>query len=329
MIWLLILILLVAFLLIWKGSDWLTDSLIPVADRLGTSYIAVITLIVSFLLSLPEIFSAVYAYSFGFLEIGIGVIIGSVIMNIGLGIGVSAIIKPLKVEKAVVIRDGIFMVLAAAVVLIMGSDLQFQRSEGMVLLFLFIPYALNVFAFERWRPKKSQKLKVKQLKKSLSLIGHLPWKFKPSVKTFLIGTVLLLGGSYLFSYALVGIGKALPISGLIIGLVIGAIGTGIPNIAAAVQGTRKGFQDAAITETFGSNIFTLLITLGILVILQPFSIAGRIFYFDLTWMIIMHLLLIAFIFKGYWYKEESITRYEGVALLVFYLVLIILNVIGI
>ena len=121
--------------------------------------------------------------------------------------------------------------------------------------------------------------------------------------------------------------KELNVPSIIIGLVFGAIGTGIPNIAAAIQGTIKGYKDAAITETFGSNIFTLLITLGIIVVLSPFTIAKNVFYFDLTWMIILNLLLVAFIVKGYRYREESITRYEGVALLLFYLTLIVLQVV--
>src|SRR3989344_4719398 len=111
-----LLLLLVALFLIWKGSDWLTDSLVPVADKLGTSYIAITTILVSFMLSLPEIFTSIYSYFLGHLEIGLGVIIGSVMMNIGLGTGLSAILKPLAVDASVVIRDGVFMVVVAAIV---------------------------------------------------------------------------------------------------------------------------------------------------------------------------------------------------------------------
>lgn len=324
-IWLTVLILLVSFLLIWKGSDWLTDSLIPLAHKLGTSYIAVTTLIVSFILSLPEIFSSIYTYFMGHFEIGLGVILGSVIMNIGVGAGLSAMIKPLKVEKPVVIRDGIFMVVMAIVVLLFGSDLQYSTTEGWVLLLLFIPYFLNVWAFEKWRPKKSRHEKVKQIKKNLSLIGSLPIKFKPSAWTFVMGAGILIFGSYLFSFSLVGLSKSLAVPDILIGLIIGAIGTGIPNIAAAIQGTLKGYDDVAITETFGSNIFTMLVTLGIIVVLAPITIAGRVFYFDLTWMIVLNLLMVAFIFKGYKYKEASLTRFEGLVLLLFYLVLIAVN----
>jgi len=195
-------------------------------------------------------------------------------------------------------------------------------------LLLFIPYALNVWSFEKWRPHKEQKEKVENIKKSLSVIGHFSFlKFKPSLLTFFLGATVLVGGSFLFSFSLINLSGALPFPEILIGLVFGAIGTGIPNITAAIHGTRKGYKDAAITETFGSNIFTLLITLGIIVVLQPFTIAGKLFYFDLTWMIALHLLMIAFIFKGYRYREESLTRYEGIVLVLFYLAIIIINLV--
>jgi len=100
----------------------------------------------------------------------------------------------------------------------------------------------------------------------------------------------------------------------------GGIGTALPNVAAAVQGTIKGYEEAAITETFGSNIFTLLITLGLIIVLKPFTIIAKVFYFDLTWMIIIHLLMISFLFKGYTLHEESITRIEGPSLVIFYII---------
>ena len=325
---LIILILILAVMLIWKGSDWITDSLVPVANKLGTNYIAVTTLLVSFILSIPELSTVLYSGFTGHLNIGLGVIIGSVMINIGLTTGLSASLRPLTVEKPVAIRDGIFLIIAAAIVLMFGADLNYTRPEGFVLLLLFIPYALNVWSFEKWRPHKEQKEKVENLKKSLSLIGHFNFlKFKPSLLTFLLGAGILIGGSFLFSFSLVNLSEILPIPEILVGLLFGAIGTGIPNITAAIQGTRKGYKDAAITETFGSNVFTLLITLGIITVLQPFSIAGKLFYFDLTWMIIIHILMIAFIFKGYHYREESLTRYEGIALVIFYLAIIIFNLV--
>jgi cation:H+ antiporter len=323
-----IFLLVLAILLIWKGSDWVTDSLVPVANKLGTSYIAITTLLVSFILSIPELFTAIYSGFSGHINIGLGVIIGSVMINVGLTTGLSASLKGLRIDKSVVIRDGIFLIIVAAVVLVFGSDLTYSRREGIVLLLLFIPYALNVWSFEKWRPQKSKKDKLIKVEESLSVIGHNSFlKFKPSVLTFFLGAVILIGGSVLFSFSLVNLSEVLPLPEIIIGLIFGAIGTGMPNITAAIQGTRKGYTDAAITETFGSNIFTLLITLGIIIVLNPFNIPGKLFYFDLTWMIVIHMLMISFIFKGYHYREESLTRYEGVALVLLYLAIIIINVV--
>jgi cation:H+ antiporter len=312
--------------LIWKGSDWITDSLIPVAQKLGTSYVAVTTLLVSFMLSVPELFIAIYSYLMGHYTIGIGVLLGSVLINIGLTVGLSATLKPLHVDKSVVVRDGIFLVIIAIIIMVFGSDLSYSRSEGIVLVLLFIPYMLNVWYFETSKSHEHKKKKVEKLKEKLNLIGQFSFlEFKPSLFTFLVGSGILLAGSYLFAFALVELGELLPISGILVGLIFGAIGTGAPNIGAAISGTLKGYKDAAITETFGSNIFTLLVTLGIIIIINPFTIDIKIFYFDLTWMIMIHLLFVLFILKGYKYREESITRYEGLFLVVFYLLIIIAN----
>ena len=115
----LIFLLVFSVILISKGSDWVTDSLIPVATKLGTSYIAISTLLVSFMISTPEIISSIYSYLLGHPSIGIGVIIGSVMINIGLTVGLSATIRPLIVENLIVIRDGIFLIVIAVIVMIL------------------------------------------------------------------------------------------------------------------------------------------------------------------------------------------------------------------
>ncbi len=320
-------VLIFSIFLIWKGSDWLTDSLIPVAHRLGTSYIAVTTLLASFMMSTPELLISIYSYFLGYPKIGLGVLIGSVMINIGLTVGLSASIKPLRIEKGVAVRDGIFLIFVTMIVMALGSDLRYERSEGVILLLMFIPYALNVWFFEKARPHKRRKKKIESIKQSLDLLGnqfHFA-KFKPSIFTFVIGALILLFGSFLFSNALVRLAEVLCLPELMVGLIFGAVGTGIPNIAAAIQGTLKGYDDAAITETFGSNIFTLLVTLGVFTILNPFTILRKVFYFDLIWMIVIHVLMLAFIFKGYKYREESLTRYEGAILVLFYLGIVMVN----
>lgn len=313
-------------LLLTKGSDWMTDSLIPVAEKLGTTYIAIASILVSIMLSIPEIIVATYAFFMGHPGISLGVIIGSIICNIGLMTGLSAMIKPLSVDGRVVIRDGVYAFIISIIVFIFGFDLGYDRKEGLILLLLFIPYILNVWFFEKWTTKKARKEELKEIKEELNVIGLAGFELKPGITVFIIGSALLLFGSYIFSESLIRIARLTGISDILIGLTVGAIGPSIPNIASAIHGTVKNYTKIAITETFGSDIFTLLVTLGFLAVIVPFSIDSKWLYFDIPMMLLMTFLMTFFIFKGHIKKEKAIMRHEGAALVLFYIIFIILNV---
>lgn len=322
---LVIILAIIGILFITKGSDWMTDSLVPVAERLGTTYIAVASILVSVMLSIPEIFVAVYAFFMGHEGISLGVIIGSIICNIGLMTGLSAMIKPLSVDSRVVIRDGVFALIISLIVFVFGYDLGYDRKEGITLLLLFVPYVINVWFFEKWATKKARKEELKEIKGELSAAGLRVWELKPSVSLFIVGSAFLLIGSYVFSDSLITFAKLTGISDVLIGLTVGAIGPSIPNIVSAIHGTVKNYNKIAITETFGADIFTLLITLGLLAVLTPFSIEPKWVYFDIPVMIFMTLLMMFFIYRGHVKKEKAIVRKEGAALVLFYILFIILN----
>ncbi|MDP2906929.1 MAG: hypothetical protein Q8O03_03225, partial [Nanoarchaeota archaeon] len=266
-----IVMLAVGVIILTKGSDWMTNSLVPVAERLGTSYIAIASILVSVMLSIPEVFIALYAFLLGHEGISLGVIIGSIICNIGLMTGLSATIKPLSVDRRVVIRDGVFAFIIAIIVFLFGIDLKYTRTEGLTLLLLFIPYAINVWFFEKWRSTENKQEDIREIKEELKVIGLTGFKLKPGIFLFFFGSFMLLIGSYIFSGYLIKVASLTGISDILIGLTIGAIGPSIPNIASAVQGTIKNYTQIAITETFGADIFTLLVTLGLLALIMPFS----------------------------------------------------------
>jgi len=326
-----IFMLIVSVIILTKGAAWMTDSLAPVAEKLGTSYIAIASIIVSIMLSIPEVFVALYAFLLGHKGISLGVIIGSVICNIGLMTGLSATIRPLSVDRRVIIRDGVFAFIIALVVLMFGWDLHYSRTEGIVLLLLFIPYSLNVWFFERWRPIEEKKEDVREIQEQLKVIGlsGLEVKhglFSPGIFLFFVGSAMLLFGSYVFSDYLVNLAKLTELSDVFIGLTIGAIGPSIPNIASAIQGTIKNYTKIAITETFGSDIFTLSVTLGLLIVIMPFSIHKEWLFFDIPMMVFMTALMMFFIFRGPKRKGMTISRREGASLVVFYIIFLLLSV---
>lgn len=312
---------LLSIIFITLGSDWATDSLIPLAQKLGTTHVAIGLTLVSIMVSLPEIIIAVWAAKLGHINISLGVIIGSIICNIGLMTGLSAMIKPLKVSRSLILRDSIFALCVAIVVLVLSTDQQITQSEGWAFILIFIPYLINVWVQEKSKHEAQKEKELKEVEIELDFIGLQFGKIKAGILSFMFGMVLLLIGSYLFSKSLTWISGAFGFSDLLIGLTIGAIGPSIPNIAAAIQATLKNMEEVAVSETLGSNIFTLLVTLGILSIIQPITITAGWLRFDIPIMVAMSILLLTFMVY-----RQRISRAEGWILFLSYIAVLIMNI---
>jgi cation:H+ antiporter len=304
-------------LLMGKGSDWLTDSLIPIARRLGVSGIAVGLILVSTAVSLPEILVAVATSIQGYPAISLGVVLGSIICNIGLMTGLCAVIRPLKVKKTLILRDGIFSIIIPLLIFAIGAGGEITRLEGGALFLLFIPYIINIVLQEQQQTPEARSEEVREIEVELDLLGFTLGKLKPSWLSFSLGTALLLLGTHLFSTQLVWFASHLGIDELIIGLTLGALGPSLPNIVAAYQATKRGMGDIAVSETLGSNVFTLLVTLGIAAMLSPVTISHRWLSFDLPALIVMSFLLFFFLLT-----RNTISRLEGSLLLGGYLLLV-------
>src|SRR3989344_4353472 len=169
-LFLLILFIITSILLISKGADWLTDSLVPIATKLKTSNISIALILVSMVVSLPEILVAVDTGLKGYQSISLGVIFGSIICNIGLMVGLPAMIKPLTVSKNMILRDGIFSIVLPVLIFAISSGGEINRLHGFALLLLFIPYLSNVFLQEKNTEVREEALK-RDIDIELELIG--------------------------------------------------------------------------------------------------------------------------------------------------------------
>lgn len=310
----------IGVLMIAKGSDWATDSLVPVARRLGTSHIAVAILLVSVMISLPEIIVAISAALFGHPEIGLGVVLGSVIANIGLMTGLSAMIRPLTITKSIFLRDGIFALAVAIMIGVLSFDRTISAPQGGALLLMFIPYVINVWEQEKTKPYEEKQRQMKAVQLELTLIGFHIGKMTGGIKTFLLGMIIMIAGAELFTLSLIKISGIFgPQMDLLIGLTLGALGPTIPNVAAALRATMKNIDHIAITETLGSNIFTLLVTLGLLSVFSPTPITISQHWFNIT---IPSMLLMSFMLTFFMVTDYKITRLEGTVLFLAYITLL-------
>lgn len=313
-LFLLLLSIIISIILISKGSDWLTDSLIPIAKKLKTTNISVGLILISAVVSLPEILVAGYAAVTGHQDIGIGVAIGSIICNIGLMTGLSALIRPLKVTSNMILRDGIFSIIIPILIFAISSDGQITRIDGLALFLLFIPYLINVFMQEKNIARNEFIAEKREVEVELDLIGWGFGKIKIGWRSFFLGLSMLLGGTYFFSYLLTRIVEIFGMDPLFVGVTIGAIIPSIPNIAASYKATVRGLTDVAVSETIGSNIFTLLVTLGIISMLSPVMIDSHLLTFDIPIMMVMSFLLFYFSITG-----STISKKEGIILFGSYL----------
>ncbi|MCX6694795.1 MAG: calcium/sodium antiporter [Candidatus Altiarchaeota archaeon] len=306
--------------MIMKGSDWITDSSIHVAHRIGTSNLAVGLIVISFLLSIPEIVIATSAILKGHPALGFGTVIGSVIVNIGLIVGISALIRPLRVPRIMVTRDMIFMVVVSIVVVAMAlEDRNLSRGDGLVFILLFIPYVINVYEQERNLTHEEKKLKTEKMTEALEMHGKYDVNHKTrfGIKYFIAGVFLLIVGSEIFVRIMLEIASLMQLSDLLVGITIGALGPSIPNLAAALGAARKGVEELVVSETIGSNIFTLLITLGLIALINPMTIDDMTASITAPALLIITFILLVAMLKGH------VRRRDGLILVLFYLATVI------
>lgn len=306
-------------IIIGKGSDWFTDALIPIARKLGTTTVSVGLILVSVAVSLPEVLVAVTGVFQGHAQLSFGVALGSIACNIGLMIGLSALVKPLKVTNVILLRDGIFSIIVPILVFAVAAGGQLTRIEGFAFFLLFIPYVINVFLQER-KDSKGRKELLKEIESELDLLGFSFGKIRSPWLAFVFGLILLLIGANIFTHQLIDLARQFSLDDRLIGMTIGAIGPSIPNITAAYQATKKGMTDVAVSETLGSNVFTLLVTLGILAFLSPIAISQKSLLFDIPAVIAMSFLLFVFMFSG-----RVISKKEGIMLIAGYVLFLIMQ----
>lgn len=301
--------------LLLKGSEWVTDSSVSLAKKLGTTNLAVGLILISVMLSLPEMLVALNAFLKHHEQVSIGVSLGSVIVNLGLVLGIAAILHPIKVPRHVVSRDGIFMLVATIVVaLIALEDRQITMRDGIIFLLLFIPYIINVFEQEKQLAKHEKEKEAQDLSKTLTLFGKLgetptlkrgPWLFA-------LGGIFLIIGAELFIRGLISAAATAGISDALIGITLGALGPSLPNLVVAFQASKKGFDEIAVSQSIGSNIFTLFVTLGFLSLLSPINITES--FAATTIPVLLTVTIVSFVFL----LKRKIGRKEGIVLVALY-----------
>lgn len=258
--------------------------------------------VVAFATSAPEFFVSILATIKKSQSLAMGNIIGSCICNIGMVLGISAIIKPIKVESLILRRE--IPILLIVTFLLFGLSLDFfiSRAESCFLLICFTAFIIYC---------------IKNAKKNHDDMGQSENDKKSRVLAFIFlisGLAGLLGGAYIVVNSAVVLARYLGVSELIIGLTVVAIGTSLPELFASVSAAKQAEGDISVGNVVGSNIFNTLAIVGVIGVINPITIDPGIFLLSFPVLLLYTIVLVPIIKTSY-----TINRKEGMALLSGYL----------
>lgn len=306
-------VLLIGCLLLAWGADRFVTGAAVLARFLGVSPLVIGIVLVGFATSLPEMIVSGMAAWQGNPVISIGNAIGSNITNIGLAIGIAALIKPLFVRSRLLTREYpvLIGVMLFDYILLFDGTLSFVDGLLMTALFIGLIFYMTYLTRTQQYQRDAMVHEAEEaIASDMKPLTALLW--------WLLGFVLLLVSSRMLIYGAVTIAQYFGVSDLIIGLTIVALGTSLPEIAASVVATIKNEPDMALGNVIGSNIFNLLPVLIMPAVIAPTKVPAAVMTRDYPIMILMTALLL--IFSLGLRIREKISRPEGGFLVILYLI---------
>jgi len=296
-------------LLVW-GADRLVAGASAMARNLGVSPLIIGLTIIAFGTSAPELVVSAVAASRGNAGLAVGNAIGSNIANIGLILGITAVVYQLKVESETLKREYPLLMLIMIGSFILAADLNYSRTEGWLLL---TGLAALVVWMVRYGLRRGPEDPLAE-EFAAEIPSDMPTR--TAVMWLTIGLIILPLSSRFLVEGAVTIARAMEVSEVVIGLTIVAFGTSLPELAAALTSALREEDDLAIGNVIGSNMFNILGVLGIAATIQPVAVDEIMLKQDFP---VMFLLTVLLFFMAYGiHGPGRISRKSGLLLLTIY-----------
>jgi cation:H+ antiporter len=290
---------------LYYGAESLVKGSASFALRMGLTPLVVGLTVVGYGTGMPELIVSVDASLMGRGEIALGNIIGSNICNIGLILGLSAMIRPLVVKRQLVHYDVPIMIAISLFFPIMLANGYLTRWKGGLFLLCLFAYTAWAIYFSKTHDVE-ENADVEDEVPHLNRNGWVDWLF------ILAGFVGMWLGARLFVSGTIVVAKVFGVSDAVIGLSVVAFGTSLPELATSLIAIMRNQRDLAIGNLIGSNIFNILAIVGVTGLIHPFTIQG-INLLDYGVMILFAALLLPMMITKFVVK-----RWEGAILFVGY-----------
>ena len=295
----------VGIVLVLWGADRLTEGSVAVAERMNIPQIVIGLTVVAMGTSMPEFCVSLISALKGTPDLAVGNVVGSNIFNSLFIVGITAVIAPMAILRATVMKDIPFALVASVILLMMCLDGRIGRIDAAVLFSLFM-----IFMFMTLKSAKINKQELEEENKLAEKALKSVPKMSPamSVVWILAGLACLIGGSTLFVEGASKLATSLGVSEAVVGLTIVAGGTSLPELATSIVSARKGSSGIAIGNVLGSNVFNILGILGVTGLICPMQLQG-ITDTDLSMLVVSMIMIWFFSFTKY-----IIERWEGLIL---------------
>ena len=310
--WVAAVFIIVGFIALVKGADYLVDGASAVAKRFGISDLVIGLTVVAFGTSMPEFVVNMVSVAEGSTDLALTNILGSNIINTFVILGLTALVYPIASQKRsrdfdipMSIIAGIFVLSFVAVQLPFGEDGRgVGRIGGAILLLLFCYFLYNTFRHAKDHPEDNE----------VANEGVKELTVRRAIALILGGFIGLIVGGELIVKSAVDIATRMGVSEAIIGLTIVALGTSLPELATSVIAATKHNSDIAIGNVFGSNIFNVFFVLGTSAVVHPLPAYEGI-ELD-AWMAAIGSIIVWLAVKTN--KERKVQRWAGALLLIVY-----------
>jgi cation:H+ antiporter len=310
-------------LLLYFGAEWFVGGASALALALRVPQLLVGLTVVAYGTSAPEIIVGVQAASAGHGEVTLGNVIGSNIANIGLILGIAALIKPARVDGALRRRELPVLVASTAVITLLLLDGVVSCWEAGGVLLVAVGYTgWMIHAARGAASVATARVDAKTAGEAADAVGApKPVGTLRTALTAAVGLAVLLIGGHLFVDGAVSVAHALGMSDRLVGLTIVAVGTSLPELVTSVIAARRGHSDLAVGNVVGSNIFNTFLCLGAAALAGSVGAPLHTLGVDLVALVVMTGLAAAFI-----RTERTISRLEGGVAVALYAVFTALTV---
>ncbi len=304
--------------LVTLGADWLVRGASRLAENLGVSPLVVGLTVVAFGTSAPELVVSSAAALRGQGGLAVGNVMGSTVANVGLIVGVGAVLRPISVHRRLLVRETPLVIFVLSLVMLLALNDALGQLDGLLLITGFFVYIWFLLSWAR----SEREGRSGQMDTLTDLVVVTPEvKAKPARKeTWLaiLGIVVGLPGLLIGAEWLVGsatqIARTFNIPEAVIGATLVAIGTSLPELASVIAAATRGLGDIAIGNVIGSNVFNLGLVLGTAALLKPLELPPELVVRQVLPALAFSILLIPLALT-----RQRVTRWEGLLLLLGYL----------